>query len=65
MTDRDTYSEPGDLLSIGEAARVLCVSVETIRRWDREHLIASTRTPGGQRRFARAEVERVKAGRAA
>lgn len=44
---------------------MLGVSVETIRRWDREGLITSHRTPGGQRRFTREEIERVKAGAAA
>ena len=56
---------PDDLLPIGDVARTFGVSVETVRRWDREGLIVSTRTLGGQRRFARAEVERLKAERAA
>ena len=52
MTDDQT-----DLLSIGEAARLLGVSVDTLRRWDREGKLASIRTLGGQRRFSRAAVE--------
>lgn len=59
MTDRDTYTE-AEYLPIGEAARVLGVSVETVRRWNSRGLIKSSRTLGGQRRFARAEVDRVK-----
>lgn len=47
-------------LSIGEAARMLGVSVDTIRRWEGEGRIVSTRTPGNQRRFDLAEVERVR-----
>lgn len=56
---------PEELLPIGDVARALGVSVETVRRWDRQGLITSTRTLGGQRRFSRSEVERVKAGNAA
>jgi excisionase family DNA binding protein len=52
-------SETPDLLPIGEAARRLGVSVETIRRWDRAGKITSTRTVGGQRRFPASEVERL------
>lgn len=55
---------PDEQLPIGEVARLLGVSVETIRRWDKEGLIQSSRTLGGQRRFARSEVERAKAGHA-
>ena len=63
MTTRDTYTTAeGDLLPIGEAARLLGVSIETIRRWDRAGRLPSTRTLGGQRRFARADVERARNG---
>lgn len=56
MNDRDTYSTQ-ELLPIGEAARILGVSVETVRRWDKAGKIASVRTLGGQRRFRRGELE--------
>ncbi len=52
-------------LTIGEAARILGVSVETLRRWDADGKIDAVRTPGGQRRFVRAAVERLLAGDAA
>lgn len=64
MSDRDTQSRQ-EALPIGEVARMLGVSVETVRRWDADGRIASFRTLGGQRRFTRIEVERVKAGAAA
>jgi excisionase family DNA binding protein len=50
-------SESVELMSIGEAARVLGVAVDTLRRWEREGKIAATRTLGGQRRFTRSDVE--------
>jgi excisionase family DNA binding protein len=50
-------SESVELMSIGEAARVLGVAVDTLRRWEREGKITATRTLGGQRRFARSDVE--------
>lgn len=52
-------------LSIGGAARRLGVSVDTIRRWDAEGKILTTRTPSGHRRISAAEVERILSGRAA
>ena len=55
-----TESSP-ELIPIGEAARLLGVSVETVRRWEVRGIIAATRTPLGQRRFAVTEVERVRA----
>lgn len=51
---------PSELMPIGDVARELGVSVETVRRWEREGLIACIRTLGNQRRFSRAEVERIK-----
>lgn len=56
----DTYRDQvPSMVSIGVAAKMLGVTVETIRQWERDGKIAATRTPGGQRRFASAEVERV------
>jgi len=60
MSGTHTYEQSEDLLPIGDAARLLGVSVPTIRRWQAEGKIVGTRTLGGQRRFARAEIERVK-----
>lgn len=57
----DTPTEAPDLIPIGEAARQLGVSVDTIRRWEARGIIAATRTPLGQRRFDVTEVQRVKA----
>ena len=65
MTDRDTYTDPEPLLWIGEAAKILGVSIETLRRWDRAGKLNSIRTPGGQRRFALSEIERVRRGEVA
>lgn len=50
-------------LRIGQAAAVLGVSVDTLRRWDDEGAIAVQRTPGGQRRIPVAEVQRLLAER--
>lgn len=64
MADRDTHSEQ-DLLSIGEAARLMGVSVGTLRRYDADGKISSVRTLGGQRRFRREDVDRIAAGETA
>ncbi len=48
---------------IGEAANVLGVRVETLRRWEREGRLVSSRTAGGQRRVPASEVARLLAER--
>jgi molybdopterin-binding protein len=48
-----------DDLSLGDAARALGVSVDTLRRWDASGRLATTRDAQGRRRVARAEVERL------
>ena len=48
---------------IGEAAGLLGVRVETLRRWESEGKIRVTRTEGGQRRVPPEEVARLLAER--
>ena len=51
---------PGsDSLSLGEAARALGVSADTLRRWDRAGKLRTTRDAGNRRRVPRSEVERL------
>jgi excisionase family DNA binding protein len=40
-----------------EAARYLGVSVGTVRRWSNAGILNGARTPGGQRRFSRSELD--------
>lgn len=49
-------------LTASQAARRLGVSVDTVRRWNDQGLIKSTRTPKNHRRFDVSEVERIIAG---
>jgi molybdopterin-binding protein len=44
---------------IGEAAEMLGVSVESLRRWESAGRLSVVRTSGGQRRVALAEVRRL------
>jgi molybdopterin-binding protein len=46
-------------LSLGDAARALGVSVDTLRRWDRAGKIATVRDARNRRRVPAAEVARV------
>jgi molybdopterin-binding protein len=46
-------------IRIGQAAELLGVGVDTLRRWELEGRLAMTRTEGGQRRVAIAEVTRL------
>lgn len=50
-------AQPDDLLPVGEAARILGVSTDTMRRWHREGVLSAVRTVGNQRRFRRSDLE--------
>lgn len=60
MNTTDAQGDEADLVPIGEVARFFGVTVATVRRWEREGKISAQRTPGGQRRFNRAEIERAR-----
>jgi len=47
------------MLRIGQAAELLGVGVDTLRRWEADGRIATTRSGGGQRLVAIAEVSRL------
>ena len=46
-------------LRIGQAAELLGVSVDTMRRWAEDGVLKTTRTGGGQRLVAAAELRRL------
>jgi|SRR5579884_3820838 len=48
-------------LTLGEAARALGVSIDTLRRWDRAGKLRTTRDAANRRRVPAAEVERLSA----
>src|SRR3954447_6761635 len=48
-------------LSLGDAARALGVSVDTLRRWDASGKLRTTRDGRNRRRVPAAEVERLRA----
>jgi molybdopterin-binding protein len=47
-------------LSLGDAARALGVSVDTLRRWDRDGKLETTRDHSNRRRVPVSEVERLR-----
>lgn len=53
--DQATPSPLG--LSTSQAAHALGVSLGTIRRWSDMGYLESYRTPGGQRRFSKEQIE--------
>lgn len=61
MGTRDT--DPlADLLPIGAVAATFNVAASTVREWERKGKISALRTPGGQRRYRRSDVEALLAG---
>jgi molybdopterin-binding protein len=50
-------------LRVGEAAELLGVSVDTLRRWEAEGRLAVRRSRGGQRLVSIADVRRLQAAR--
>ena len=58
-TSRASLRDSGAKLALTstEAAIYLGVSVATVRRWSNAGLIQGSRTPGGQRRFSRDQLE--------
>jgi len=46
------------LIPSGEVARLFGVNVTTVARWADEGLLPHIKTPSGQRRFRREDVER-------
>jgi excisionase family DNA binding protein len=45
------------LISIGEAAKRLGVSISTLRRWEQTGKLASVRAPGGHRRYRLSDID--------
>lgn len=56
MTTHDTADER---IRVGQAAEMLGVSVETLRRWEAGGRLQMTRSPGGQRLVDVADVARL------
>ncbi len=61
MTEPEHESET--LIRVGQAAEMLGVSVETLRRWEADGRLATTRSEGGQRLVGLAAVSRLLAER--
>lgn len=59
----ETSPETVTLIRVGQAAEMLGVAVETLRRWEAEGKLAMERTDGGQRLVALDEVSRLLAER--
>ena len=52
----ETGNEP-DWLTLGQAARYLGVAQSTIRKWSDDGRVAAFYTPGGHRRYRRADLD--------
>lgn len=47
------------LISIGEAAEYLGVSIDTLRRWEKKGKVTTYRSPGGHRYFKPEDLDKV------
>ena len=57
---RPPTADDEDLLAIGAVAQILNVSIQTLRRWEKNGLIITARrTPTGHRRYRRGDIERL------
>lgn len=45
------------LLNVGQAASYLGVSAASLRKWSNDGLVPTYRTPGGQRRYDRSDLD--------
>jgi excisionase family DNA binding protein len=45
------------LLNVGQAAEYLGVSAASLRKWSNDGLVPTYRTPGGQRRYSRGDLD--------
>lgn len=50
----DELSKP---MTIGEAAKYIHMSVSSMRRYDKSGVLPARRTPGGQRRWYRSDLD--------
>jgi excisionase family DNA binding protein len=65
VPDTAPGAETAGVLALGPAASMLGVDRDTLRRWADAGRIRSFTTPGGHRRFARLDVERLMAAKRA
>jgi molybdopterin-binding protein len=54
-----THRSPATALRVGQAAEMLQVSVDTLRRWEAEGRLHTERTAGGQRMVRIEEITRL------
>jgi excisionase family DNA binding protein len=55
-------ADNAEYLSPAEAAALIGISRDTIKRWEKAGRISSLRTPLGHRRFRRSDVEKLLTG---
>ena len=59
MTDQGNRRGAPASVRVGQAAEMLGVTVDTLRRWETDGRLRTTRTAGGQRRVELSEVARL------
>lgn len=63
MANESETEAPAGTVRVGQAAEMLGVSIETVRRWEAEGRLRTERSAGGQRLVRVAEVARLLAER--
>jgi molybdopterin-binding protein len=57
-----SYAMPKQIYTAAEAARALGISLDTLRRWDREGRIRTRRDRGNRRLVPSSEIDRLRGG---
>jgi len=52
-----------ELISIGEVAKMLGISIQTLRRWDESGQLIARKTEGGQRRYLKSDIQALADGK--
>lgn len=58
--ERETWSEDEPLYVISVAARMVGLHAQSLRHYERMGLVRPRRSPGGQRLYSQADLERVR-----
>src|SRR3989344_2391038 len=57
--DLSEITDSSKYIKIGEASKIVGVSIDTLRRWERKGWIKTVKTPGGTRLYDRTQLQKL------